>query len=265
MISLTICSLMVRYSVTCSPDTAEMGLRIGLHSGAITAGILRGDRARFQLFGDTVNTTTQVLEKGTERNEILLSQQTADLLTNSDKEHWLRPVAGCGETVNLFSLHIRPARRISVTFSERSCGTETSFTSAEVGEYSKDDGELVNIDGVPPLDELKTKLVEWNCAQLERLLRKIVSHRQIVQKKRASLEGLHQVAQAIGRDSIPAEEVKEVIELPAFNSELTQAKDIDSIDLDDDVLIQVRCLNQLTCLRGLRCSYTSNFHFLSVS
>ena len=30
---------------------------MGLHSGAVTAGVLRGDNARFQLFGDTVNTT----------------------------------------------------------------------------------------------------------------------------------------------------------------------------------------------------------------
>ena len=36
-------------------DTAELKLRVGLHSGPVTAGVLRGDRARFQLFGDTVN------------------------------------------------------------------------------------------------------------------------------------------------------------------------------------------------------------------
>lgn len=40
--------------LTLGPDTSELGLRIGLHSGPITAGVLRGDRARFQLFGDTV-------------------------------------------------------------------------------------------------------------------------------------------------------------------------------------------------------------------
>ena len=38
--------------VTLGPDTADLGLRIGLHSGPVTGGVLRGARARFQLFGD---------------------------------------------------------------------------------------------------------------------------------------------------------------------------------------------------------------------
>lgn len=43
------------------PDTSDMSLRVSLHSGAVTAGVLRGERARFQLFGDTMNTTTALL------------------------------------------------------------------------------------------------------------------------------------------------------------------------------------------------------------
>jgi class 3 adenylate cyclase len=39
------------------PDTSELALRVGLHSGPVTAGVLRGEKARFQLFGDTVNTS----------------------------------------------------------------------------------------------------------------------------------------------------------------------------------------------------------------
>jgi class 3 adenylate cyclase len=38
---------------TLGPDTGDLKLRIGLHSGPVTAGVLRGQKARFQLFGDT--------------------------------------------------------------------------------------------------------------------------------------------------------------------------------------------------------------------
>lgn len=41
--------------VSLGPGTTQLGLRIGLHSGPVTAGVLRGEKSRFQLFGDTVN------------------------------------------------------------------------------------------------------------------------------------------------------------------------------------------------------------------
>jgi hypothetical protein len=31
------------------PDTGDLAMRFGLHSGSVTAGVLRGDRARFQV------------------------------------------------------------------------------------------------------------------------------------------------------------------------------------------------------------------------
>jgi class 3 adenylate cyclase len=35
------------------PETGDLLLRIGIHSGPVTAGVLRGQKSRFQLFGDT--------------------------------------------------------------------------------------------------------------------------------------------------------------------------------------------------------------------
>lgn len=42
-----------RLEVELGPDTADLSLRVGLHSGQVTAGVLRGDKSRFQLFGGT--------------------------------------------------------------------------------------------------------------------------------------------------------------------------------------------------------------------
>lgn len=50
-------SLTRKLEVRLGPDTAELGMRVGLHSGPVTAGVLRGERSRFQLFGDTMNST----------------------------------------------------------------------------------------------------------------------------------------------------------------------------------------------------------------
>lgn len=38
--------LVKQLEVELGPDTAELGIRIGIHSGPVTAGVLRGERAR---------------------------------------------------------------------------------------------------------------------------------------------------------------------------------------------------------------------------
>lgn len=48
--------LVLDLETSLGPDTADLSIRIGLHSGPVTAGVLRGDKGRFQLFGDTMNT-----------------------------------------------------------------------------------------------------------------------------------------------------------------------------------------------------------------
>jgi class 3 adenylate cyclase len=44
-----------RLELELGPDTSELKLKVGLHSGPVVAGVLRGDRSRFQLFGDTAS------------------------------------------------------------------------------------------------------------------------------------------------------------------------------------------------------------------
>lgn len=78
-----------KLEVTLGPDTAELSMRFGLHSGPVTAGVLRMDRARFQLFGDTVNTASRMESTG-QKGRIQMSQETADLLVMAGKQHLIR-------------------------------------------------------------------------------------------------------------------------------------------------------------------------------
>ena len=75
--------------VSLGPDTGDLELRIGLHSGPVTGGILQGQGNRFQLFGDTLNHAVLV-EKDGSGNSIHVTRETAHLLQTSGKKHWLK-------------------------------------------------------------------------------------------------------------------------------------------------------------------------------
>ena len=68
----------------------DLSIRIGVHSGHVTAGVLRGDKARFDLFGDTINTAQRIESTG-KPNSIHLSEQTAQLIKEGGKSEWLLP------------------------------------------------------------------------------------------------------------------------------------------------------------------------------
>lgn len=69
-------------------NTAKLDMRFGIHSGSTTAGILRGTKSRFELFGDTINTASRMESTGL-GGKIQVSEETALLIRQNKKERWL--------------------------------------------------------------------------------------------------------------------------------------------------------------------------------
>ncbi|CAB9524198.1 Receptor-type guanylate cyclase gcy [Seminavis robusta] len=121
-------------------DTMDLEMRVGLNSGSTTAGVLRGEKGRFQLFGDTINVASRMESNGV-KGRIHVSQATADALIAVGKGHWLTPrvdkivAKGKGE-MQTYLVDVSPSKALS------SGGTSTISRSSNSGARSKEEGVL---------------------------------------------------------------------------------------------------------------------------
>ena len=73
-------------------------MRLGLHSGPVTAGVLRGAKSRFQLFGDTVNTAAR-MEQNSEAGKTNISETTYNPVKKSISSEYRGEVEAKGKGV----------------------------------------------------------------------------------------------------------------------------------------------------------------------
>jgi hypothetical protein len=160
---------------------------MGVHSGPVTGGVLRGQNARFQLFGDTMNVAARMESTGI-RNRIHVSSATASLLMNAGKGKWL---ARRKELVDM------KGKGQMETYFLRGHSTDVS-TSGNSG--SEENNSLrVDHNQVPTLSPVfsresqnqmlvqkqdliltakKSRLVDWNTEVLTRRIKAIIQRRE---------------------------------------------------------------------------------------
>ena len=224
-------SLSKQLEKSLGPDTADLSLRIGLHSGPVIAGILRGDRARFQLFGDTVNTTARIESTGVQ-GKIHISDATAELLSSAGKRHWTTPrneqVVAKGKGVMV--THWLDTKNARAATSDHSCSSE----------------QLSDFDSIAPeADESRrVRLVDWNTDVLSGLLRQIIARRDAEnsrQRFQASKVETKEPAMKDTNHETVFDEVKEIVVLPVYDPSIVALqKNPETILLTKKVQDQLR-------------------------
>eukprot|EP00980_Cylindrotheca_fusiformis_P001232 scaffold331_cov117-Cylindrotheca_fusiformis.AAC.10 len=205
--------------VTLGPDTADLAMRIGLHSGPVTAGVLRGDKARFQLFGDTMNTTSRIETTG-KRDMIHVSQETADKLIKVGKAHWLKlredrvTAKGKGELTTYW---------LRITRKKANRKANGGLLHSTNSQQSDDEVDLLSPRpsfGEDKLSEKQSRLVDWISSELAVLLRDIGLQR--LANSSSQDESDEAIAllerKSLDKTQMPLEEAKEIITLPKLDS-----------------------------------------------
>lgn len=226
-----------RLELTLGPGTANLELRIGLNSGPTVAGVLRGEKSRFQLFGDTMNTASRMESTG-QKARIHISQKTADLLRKAGKENWLTPrdelveAKGKGSMQTYWCEPTASRAQTIVSATDHSCGAT---------EHHPD----VDNMQLPEHERCIQRLVNWNVEILERLLRKVVAQRRANHGENTKVKSSPKTtAISIRHYPIRAarEEISETITLPEFDGSVlaTYAETADGIPLPSKVREQLR-------------------------
>lgn len=239
---------------TLGPDTGDLTIRVGLHSGSVTAGILRGQRARMQLFGDTMNMGSRMESSG-QPGRIHVSEDTAHLLEASGKSHWL---IASEEKADIKGKGLVQTYWLNVTVD----GLASTADSSSNGETRSESFEH---DNKAKIEEKLERLIDWNVDVFSGLLKQIAAHRLAKEQakgesrpKKGDVESLDDLRfEQISDEVSCLDEVKDIITLPKYDRKIAKfLQDPESIKLHQTVTDELR-----EYIRAIALMYRENaFH-----
>jgi len=226
------------------PGTAELAMRFGIHTGPVTAGVLRGQKARFQLFGDTMNTASRMESTGM-KNKIHLSSDTAEHLNKSGFGHWITKrqdlvhVKGKGDMQTYWLL--LGSSSMSETSSVLSDDTSGlgALIKAPRSKPKKKKSAIwtgTNLDGVlgvTEIDDSLQRLIDWNVDVLITLLKRVVANR-IASGVGSKALSSNTEKSLIGTGLV-LDDVQMVIDLPEFDHDIAVRAANETVELVPEV------------------------------
>ncbi|CAJ1964576.1 unnamed protein product [Cylindrotheca closterium] len=228
-----------KLELTLGPDTADLAMRFGMHSGPVTAGVLRGDKSRFQLFGDTVNTASRIESTGI-RNRIHISLETHNQLLSFGKANWVIPredvvvAKGKGQMKTFWLI---PSGFKPEQYKEKI--SSLSFTSKAMSEVVQEGSS--KIPALAEEDARLLRLVDWVVDVMKRLLMQIEAKRKLEKQGLPREDNMIQHAESmiLTQESNTLDEVQEIVMLPMVSSvPQSEIKKV-AIRLSDEVVEQL--------------------------
>eukprot|EP00980_Cylindrotheca_fusiformis_P025086 scaffold13020_cov105-Cylindrotheca_fusiformis.AAC.2 len=220
-------------------------------SGQVTAGVLRGERSRFQLFGDTMNTAARMESSG-EPSRIQISEATAELLTEAGLARWIFPrsmkmfVKGKGEMQTYWVRKSNRPMKPKAAELESAMGIldEEAETEESSGPAEEDEGGFLGMEGMNKTE----RLVEWNVEVLISLLEQIIGSRG------GNINGIQTLSNAeknigVGGRTV-LQEFTPIIPLKRFEKdELEQRRSTVAVDIGKEAKYQLR--NYISTISGM--------------